>query len=88
MSSTQEKLYKELDDEVHARTDAVSYGFIMGIVDDLIDSAKREELEEVKKDSIAISLHGSIGYDDVVLVEDIDNRIAQLQEQSGGEKNE
>ena len=54
----------------------------------LIDSAKREVLEEVKKDSIAISLHVSIGYDDVVLVEDIDNRIAQLQEQSGGEKNE
>jgi len=48
MSSTQEKLYKELDDEVHARTDAVSYGFIMGIVDDLIDSAKREGAIEIR----------------------------------------
>ena len=93
MSDTPEKLEQKIFNlvyqwgEVGIVADHTAPTYV-AYIQELIDSAKREVLEEVKKDSIAISLHGSIGYDDVVLVEDIDNRIAQLQEQSGGEKNE
>lgn len=53
---------------------------------DLIESAKREELEALKKESyVCTCASGGAGCDDAVFVDDIDNRIAQLKQSEESE---
>ena len=52
----------------------------------LIESAKREELEALKKESyVCTCASGGAGCDDAVFVDDIDNRIAQLKQSEESE---
>ena len=89
--STQEKLEQKIFNLVYqwgrvgivADHTAPTY---VAYIQELIDSAKREVLEALKKESYACTCaSGDVGYVDAVFVEDIKSRIDQLKQSNNEE---
>lgn len=92
MSNTQEKLEQKIFNLVYQWgrvgivTDHTAPTYV-AYIQELIDSAKREELKALKKESYACNCaSGGAGYVDAVFVEDIDDRIAQLEQSEESEQ--